>query len=116
MKLIVDQLFHSMINILIMIITGWVSYLLYLVVSSFFSFSVSMGTLNIMVSQPVFWMIIFLLCSAVILLEIGMNFIFINFFDYPPNLIRRFVKVSNNLFIYSLWKGNLLKKSLRIIN
>ncbi len=90
-------MFHSQLNTLIIVITSYILYILYLVVYGYLDFGDSYGTFPILIKLPGFYLVLFFLSFAMMLLELAINFIYINLMSLPHNLIRIFVSVRKNI-------------------
>ena len=79
-----------------MILTSYALFIVYLVFYAYVDFSDAWayyGTLQILVTFPNFYLIMFFLSFTVMLSEIGINFIYVNMLGLPHNLIRKYVSV-----------------------
>lgn len=83
-------------NVLVILLTSYLTYIVYFVVSAEFSFSNSIATRDALFSFPQFWLAIFLISSMTFLYDLALNFISLNFFDEPNNLLRRYVHNKRN--------------------
>ncbi len=92
-RLLVSQRHHTQWNTWIIIITSYLSYLLYLIVSSYISFSKTYATISILLTFPQFYLGIFIISSISFLADLLIITYNHNFDDVPVNLLRRFTNV-----------------------
>ncbi len=92
-RLLVSQRHHTQWNTWIIIITSYLSYLLYLIVSSYISFSKTYATISILLTFPQFYLGIFIISSIAFLADLLIITYNHNFDDVPVNLLRRFTNV-----------------------
>lgn len=87
-------------NTLGIFLTSYLTYFAYFVVSSYFQYSMSMATLQILFTFPQFYLCIFLISSMGFLFDKACNFFKINFYDEPVTLLSRYLKVLFKLLIF----------------
>lgn len=94
-RLLVTQRHNTSWNNWIIILTSYLVYFLYLVVSSYLSFSKTYSTVTALLSFPQFYLSIFLISTITFLIDLIMYSYNHNFIDEPVNLLRRFAKVKS---------------------
>ena len=106
-RLIVSSRYFTWINILVLLITSYCSYIGYFIFSAHFNYSQSEATMQELVKFPQFYLSIFLVSSICFLADLGYSYFDLDFIDTPPNLLRKYIRVScyedYSLFINSLF-------------
>ena len=88
-KLLVSQRYQTTINFLIIIFTSYLSYFAYFFASAKFEFSKSQATNYHLIKYIHFYLNILFVSGVFFLVELGLYYIRLNWFDNPINLIKK---------------------------
>ena len=97
-RLIITQRFHTLVNILMISISSYLSYIGYIIFGSYFDYSTSQATLHELIYFPHFYLVIFLISSLSLIYNLAIETWEIEFSNKPSSRIRKYIKV--NYFLY----------------
>ena len=92
-RLLVSQKHHTSWNFWILVLTSYLTYLLYLIIASYISISNTYSTIASLLSYAHFYLSIILISSITFLFDLMITSFYHNFVDEPVSLLRRFVNV-----------------------
>ena len=99
-KLLVSQRYQTTINFLIIIFTSYLSYFAYFFASAKFEFSKSQATNYHLIKYIHFYLNILFVSGVFFLVELGLYYIRLNWFDNPINLIKKYTNVIKKFYFF----------------
>lgn len=98
-RLILTQRFHTLIHFMAIFLTSFLSYFIYMVISSEFSFSKSQGTALQLFHCPNFYLAVFLVAGASFFYELAILTYKVNFVNSPSGLLSNYLKKEKKIRI-----------------